>query len=106
MVVWIVDTGVPPVATFPVDLIVAVRFLCWIRPAVWSAPSAMVVVVVLLASRPTRSLALLRIDLPDLSYADWTLAFAIRVVLVVLQPGCSFVAVNRPNRSFTHYCSL
>jgi hypothetical protein len=50
MVVWIVYTGVPPVATLPVDLIVAVHFLCRIRHVVWSAPSAMVVIVVLLAN--------------------------------------------------------
>jgi hypothetical protein len=70
MVIWIVYTGVPPVATLPVDLVVAVHFLCWIGPVIWSAPSAVVVVIVLLASRPTRSLAFLRIDLPDLRTLD------------------------------------
>jgi hypothetical protein len=79
MVVWVVYTGVPPVATLPVDLIVAVHFLCWIRPAFWSAPSAMVVIVVLLASQSTRS------------FLCWTLgtghfiAFATRGTLGVLQ---------------------
>jgi hypothetical protein len=94
MVVWIVYTGVPPVATYPVDLIVAVHFLCWIRPAVWSAPSAVVVIVVLFANRSTRSFVRLTLD------TGHFIAFATRIALVVLQ-DFSFVLlrVDLPDRS-------